>query len=205
MDRPEGESLLAELEQDWEAVEGELRALIVMAVEGDRARILVRALDLLHRLRDPDRARLAITRAYRYAARAAGAREPTRGGAGRLAGALAYRLGRAVDTASTNTREAVRTVTAATVPEAANRATVAHVDRRGTSWQLAAYAAMQSQTLGRVASTTGLTDHLEHGARVEIAVSGCDYCSQYAGVHELGAGPLPPFHPSCTCVATRAA
>ena len=84
------------------------------------------------------------------------------------------------------------------------KATVAHVDRRGTEWPLGAWAAMNTQTIGRQASTRGLVDAVGPAAKVVVDVGECGYCQEFAGEAVVGEDPLPPFHPSCTCVASAA-
>jgi hypothetical protein len=53
-----------------------------------------------------------------------------------------------------------------------------------------------------VASTRGLVDAVGNGAKVIIDVGECGYCAEFAGEAVVGEDPLPPFHPSCTCVAS---
>ena len=37
-----------------------------------------------------------------------------------------------------------------------------------------------------------------------LGVLRCGYCQEFAGEAVVGESPLPPFHPSCTCVAAAA-
>lgn len=63
---------------------------------------------------------------------------------------------------------------------------------------------MNTETIGRQASTRGVVDAVGPGAKVAVEVGGCAYCQDFAGEAVVGEDPLPPFHPSCTCVATAA-
>jgi hypothetical protein len=76
----------------------------------------------------------------------------------------------------------------------------AHVDRRGTEWPLGAWATMNATTIGRQASSRGLVDAVGAGGKVIVEVGECGYCQEFAGEAVVGEDPLPPFHPSCTCV-----
>jgi hypothetical protein len=67
---------------------------------------------------------------------------------------------------------------------------------------LDAWAEMNTQTIGRQASTRGLSDAVGPGGKVIIAVGECGYCRTFAGEAVVGEDPLPPFHPSCTCTAS---
>jgi hypothetical protein len=61
---------------------------------------------------------------------------------------------------------------------------------------------MNTATIGRQASTRGLSDALGTGGKVVIDVGECGYCQTFAGQAVIGEVPLPPFHPNCTCAAT---
>jgi hypothetical protein len=39
---------------------------------------------------------------------------------------------------------------------------------------------------------------------VTVSVGQCGHCQQYSGEATIGMDPLPPFHPSCSCVASAA-
>lgn len=201
--RPAGESALALLEADWRALELELAAFIDRAVFGDRRALYRTAAELLARINDPERAMVALERAYRSAAvDAGGSRRRVKDGARGLGRALAMRLDRAAAVTTRHMRLAIGTVTENTLEEATRAGPTAYIDGRGTRWPAGAYATMQGMTLGRTASTLGLTDHAPAGAVVVIDAGGCSYCNQFDGEQEIGAGPLPPFHPSCSCVAS---
>jgi hypothetical protein len=59
--------------------------------------------------------------------------------------------------------------------------TTAHVDGRGTRWPHGAWAEMNTQTIGRQASTRGVVDAVGQGGKVIVDVDGCDYCQEFAG------------------------
>ena len=80
----------------------------------------------------------------------------------------------------------------------------AAVDSRGTRWGLGHWAAMNCATVGRHATSRGLSDRVGHGNVVSISTGSCGWCGQHAGDAVIGTDPLPPFHPSCSCVATAA-
>jgi hypothetical protein len=141
----------------------------------------------------------AYLAAFKEVGKAAPSWIPSHGGAA----SLALKLDRAALTAGRNAREAIRTVTAENLDEVVDDAVTAHTDARGTRWMLGAYAAMTTQTIGRQATTRGLTDAVGPKGRLMVEVSGCDYCSSFEGAAVVG-DPLPPFHPSCTCVAVPA-
>ena len=63
---------------------------------------------------------------------------------------------------------------------------------------------MNTQTIGRQATTRGLSDAVGTGGKVNIDVGECGYCQEFAGEAVVGEDPPPPFHPSCTCVASAA-
>jgi hypothetical protein len=114
------------------------------------------------------------------------------------------KLDRGAQTASTNAREAFRTVHADNVEQMATAAAVAYVDKSDASWTLSSWASMNTETIGRQASSRGLSDAVGHGGKVFIDVGECSYCQGFAGEAIVGEDPLPPFHPSCTCQASAA-
>ena len=63
---------------------------------------------------------------------------------------------------------------------------------------------MNTETIGRQASTRGLVDAVGTGAKVVIDVGECAYCQEFAGDAVVGEDPLPPFHPSYTCTTSAA-
>lgn len=194
---PPGEDDLGALARRFEDVERRVRALIARAPEGDRRKLLTEALNLLVALRRED-FRGPVISAYLAFKRGGDA-----GAVADLAGSLAKKLDRAAQTASANAREAFTKVTQDNVEELANAGVVAHEDDRGTRWALASYAALQTATLGRAASSRGVRD--SKPKTVTIEVSGCPYCQEFEGTYAIAEVPgWPPFHPSCTCVASAA-
>ena len=105
---------------------------------GDRRKLLTEALEILVSLRHEDTRApvisdyLAAFRAVRRGGIAQDARD--------LAGSLALKLDRGAQTASASAREAFSRVHKDNVEEMVAKATVAHVDRRGTEWPLGAWA-----------------------------------------------------------------
>jgi hypothetical protein len=81
-------------------------------------------------------------------------------------------------------------------------AVTAHIDDRGTRWTLESWADMNTATIGRQASTRGLSDAVGAGRKVIVEVTGCGYCQEFAGEAMVGTDPLPPFHPNCTCMVS---
>jgi hypothetical protein len=81
-------------------------------------------------------------------------------------------------------------------------AVVAHIDERGTQWGLGHWARMNTDTIGRQATSRGLAHAVGDGGRVTIAVGQCGSCREHAGEAVIGQNPLPPYHPGCTCVAS---
>jgi hypothetical protein len=121
-----------------------------------------------------------------------------------LAGSLALKLERGAQRASRGAREAFARATEDNLDEVIAIGTTAHVDSRGTHWPLGAWANMNAQTIGRQASTRGVVDAVGNGGKVFIDVGECGCCQGFAGEAVVGEDPLPPFHPSCTCVASAA-
>jgi hypothetical protein len=196
---PAGEANLRALSERFAQAEARIRALVAKAPAGDRRQLLTETLAILVALRHED-ARTPVIAAYLAAFRAV-----RRGGSAQdardLAGSLALKLDRGAQTASASVREAFSRVHKDNLEEMVAKATVAQVDRRGTEWPLGAWAAMNAQTIGRQASTRGLADAVGTGAKVIVDVGECGYCAGFAGEAVVGENPLPPFHPSCTCVA----
>lgn len=81
---------------------------------------------------------------------------------------------------------------------------MAHEDARGARWSLGAWATMNTDTIGRQASSRGLADAVGPGETVTIEVGECELCRGFAGEAVIGTDPLPPFHPNCTCIARLA-
>jgi hypothetical protein len=77
----------------------------------------------------------------------------------------------------------------------------AAVGARGNSWALGAWASMNCTTIGRQTTSRGLSDRLGRGGRVVIDAGQCDLCREHSGEAVIGQDPLPPYHPTCSCVA----
>jgi hypothetical protein len=80
----------------------------------------------------------------------------------------------------------------------------AHIDSRGRRWGLGEWAETHTTTYGRHASSRGIAHRVGEGGTVTITVGKCGWCGSHAGEAVIGRDPLPPFHPSCSCVAVRA-
>ena len=63
---------------------------------------------------------------------------------------------------------------------------------------------MNTETIGRQATSRGVTDAVGEGGKVSITTGECDYCAEHDGEAIIGVDPLPPYHPSCTCTASAA-
>jgi hypothetical protein len=195
---PSGEANLRALSERFSEAEARIRALVAQAPEGDRRKLLTEALSILVTLRRED-FRGPVHAAYFAAFKRRGGDRPVD-----LAGSLAKRLDRGAQLASVNARQAFRAVSAENTTEMTVAAVVAHVDERGTRWPLGAWATMNTETIGRQASSRGLSDAVGSGGKVVIEVGECAFCQDFAGEAVVGEDPLPPFHPSCTCTASAA-
>jgi len=199
---PEGEAQLRQLASRFERVDAQIRELVARAPTGDRRRLLSAALAMLVALRQLDMRRPVI-RAYIGAFTAVGnggeLREPKD-----LAASLHVKLGQGAQTASQSVREALRRVTTDNLDQTTQEAVIAHTDARGTSWTLGHWARMNSETIGRQATSRGLAHGLGEGNTVTIHVGECGWCRSHAGEAVVGQDPLPPYHPSCSCVASAA-
>jgi len=70
----------------------------------------------------------------------------------------------------------------------------------GTKRPLRAYATMNTETIGRTASSRGVTDAVGTGGKVAIDIGECDLCnSLFSEEAIIGGDPVPPGHPGCTC------
>ena len=152
-DPPRGEADLRALSERFSEAEQRIRALIARAASGDRRSLLREALITLVALRGLD-FRTPVLAAYLASLREAG------GGARArtvrdLAGSLAQKLDGGVQTAEASARDAFRVVTEENLEVVRDDAVTAHVDDRGTRWPLDAWAEMNTQTIGRQASTRG--------------------------------------------------
>jgi hypothetical protein len=121
-----------------------------------------------------------------------------------LAGSLAKRLDNGAQVAGDSVRSSFAKVTPDTIDEHVTAAVTTAVDARGIRWSLGRWADMQTQTIGRQATSRGVADQAGQGRTVTINVGDCDLCAGFAGDAIIGQDPLPPYHPSCSCVATAA-
>lgn len=197
---PAGEADLRALARRFSDVERRVRALVAEAPEGDRRALATDAHRLLLELRQHDM-RGPVISAYIAAFSTAGPRGEMRTPKD-LAASLHRKLDSGAKTAAVSARAVFATVTAETVEESATAAVTAHIDKRGTRWALGSWAAMNTETIGRLATSRGITDAVGRGGKVTIEVSGCDYCAEFEGEATIGTDALPPFHPHCTCVVS---
>jgi hypothetical protein len=199
---PEGEAALRALARRFEEAEQRIRGLAGAAINGDRRGLLTAALAILVALRQLDFRRPVIT-AYVEAFTAVG-----NGGDLRppkdLARSLAQKLDRGAQRASAGASEAFSRVREDNLKEMADMAVLAHVDERGTSWSLGRWGTMNTETIGRQATSRGLADAVGEGGRVTVHVGECEWCQSHAGEAIVGKDPIPPYHPSCSCTVTPA-
>jgi hypothetical protein len=120
-----------------------------------------------------------------------------------LAGSLAKRLDHGAKTAADGVRDSFRRVTADNLDELLMSPLTAAVDERGSRWALGAWAEVHCTTYGRHATSRGLAHAVGEGGRVTVMVCKCGLCQQHAGQAVIGQDPLPPYHPSCSCVASQ--
>ena len=171
-------------------------ALLAEAATGDRHSTTKQALSILAALRLLD-LKGPVPSAYIH--------EHPRGRPDRvrdLASSLARRPDRDAQVAADSVRATFRVVTPDTIENHSPAAVTAAVDRAGNHWALGAWAAMQTTTLGRQASTRGVVDREGEGHTVTINAGDCTYCQEFGGEAVIGKDPLPPFHPNCSCVVT---
>ncbi len=192
---PPGERQLRDLASVYQRTEAEILRLLAQATSGDRRALLTQAVGLLADLRRLDH-RAPITAAYQ-AEHPPG--DPTR--VHDLAASLQQRLRRATTTSTAGSNHAFRNITTDNTDDMTVRAITAHVDVRGTRWTIGHYSAMQATTLGRIATSRGVTDNAGPGNTVQIIVGGCGYCQGFEGEAIIGQDPMPPFHASCSCYA----
>jgi hypothetical protein len=201
-DPPEGEAELRRLASRFERIDAQIRELVARAPTGDRRRLLSAALAMLVALRQLD-LRRPVIRAYLIAftevGRGGELREPKD-----LAASLHLKLDQGAQTASQRVREALRRATTDNLDQTTHEAVVAHTDARNTSWALGHWARMNSETIGRQATSRGLAHGLGEGGRVTIHVGECGWCRSHAGEGTIGEIALPPYHPSCSCTASPA-
>jgi hypothetical protein len=194
---PAGEHDLRALADEFIAAEGYVGALLGEAAVGDRRRITAMALQKLADLRRLD-LKAPVVSAYLHQhpkGKASAVRD--------LAGSLAKRLDSGAQVAADGVRASFTAVTADTIAEHTAAALTAVVDARGVRWSLGRWAEMNTTTIGRQATSRGVADRAGQGRTVTIDAGDCSYCQEFAGEAVVGRDPLPPFHPNCTCVASR--
>jgi hypothetical protein len=195
---PEGERELQDLALQFARAEGYVLALFSMAATGDRAVAAKLAVERLAALRLLD-LRAPVVAAY-LAEHPKGRADAVRD----LAGSLAKRLDQGARTASDGVHDAFRRVTKDNLEELLSSPLTAAVDARGNHWGLASYAAMNTLTIGRTATSRGLADRIGEGGTVTVSTGECGWCQEHGGEGLIGEIALPPFHPSCSCVASAA-
>jgi hypothetical protein len=195
---PTGEADLRRLAERFQRAEGYILGTLSTAVTGDRRQATTRALEVLAALRLLDLKAPVVT-AY-LTEHPKGRPDAVRD----LAGSLAKRLDQGARTAADGVHEAFAHVTKDNLDEMLTSAVTAAVDQRGNRWSLGRWATMQTQTLGRQATSRGLTDSLGDGGLVTINTGTCSWCRSHGGDVIIGESPLPPYHPSCSCTASRA-
>jgi hypothetical protein len=194
---PAGEADLRGLAQRYLVAEGQILGYLGEAANGDQRAALAETLALLGILRRLD-ARAPVVRAY-LAEHPEGRPDRVKD----LAGSLAIRLDRGAQTAADGARQAFMRVNPDNLDEMSSMATLAAIDARGTGWSLGRWAEMNATTIGRQATSRGVTDSVGEGNTVTVNVGDCDWCASHAGEATIGVDALPPFHPNCSCVASR--
>lgn len=197
------EADLRALARRFEESERRVRALVAEAIDGDRRRLLREILLVLAELRTLDVGQ-AVESAYVGAARAVNLL--TKGEPGNadvravrdLAGSLAKKLDEGPQEAARRAREAIVSVTSDNLEDAQHEAVTAHVDDDGRRLPLGSYAAMETNTIGRHASSRGIRDAVGDGL-VTISSHGTNVpvCIPIEGVTMPASSPLPPYHPGC--------
>jgi hypothetical protein len=193
---PEGERELQDLALQFARAEGYVLALVGEAAVGNRRRITAMALERLAALRLLDY-KGPVVAAYLHQ-HPMGRPDAVRD----LAGSLALRLDQAARTAADGVRDTFARVTKENLEELLMSPLTAAVDARGNHWALGAWAAMNTTTIGRTATSRGLAHRVGDGNTVTVSVGQCGWCQQHAGEATIGQQPLPPYHPSCSCVAS---
>jgi hypothetical protein len=196
---PEGEAELRDLAQRFMRAEGLVLAHLAEATTSDRTRMAKQALEVLAALRLLD-FRTPVVLAYM-------AENPWKGNESAvddLAGSLAKRLDQGARTAADGVRDTFTRVNPDTLGQLLMSPLTAAVDARGNHWALGAWAAMNTTTIGRQATSRGLADRIGSGGRVVINTGSCALCNEHGGEGLIGEIVLPPYHPSCSCVASAA-
>jgi hypothetical protein len=194
---PEGESQLRDLAQRFARAERQVIGHLAAATDGGRAAALKEALSIVTALRLLD-ARTPVALAY-LAVHPDGRPDAVKD----LAGSLAIRLDRGAQTAAENATAAFAKVNQENLDERSQAAVVAAVDARGVRWSLGRWGEMSCTTLGRQATSRGVADRAGEGGHVTVNVGDCGWCQSHAGSAVIGTDPLPPYHPNCSCVASR--
>ena len=172
---------------------------LAAAANGERRRLLTQALEILSELRLMNH-RLPIVDAYQ-AVHPTGKADAVRD----LGGTLTKLLDQGAKTTAANSRKAFRAVNYDNLEDLVPVAVTANIDARGTRWSLGRWATTQCDTLGRHASSRGVTDEVGPGGKITIDVGDCDLChSLFDDVTTIGGGALPPGHPGCTCTVSAA-
>lgn len=189
----------------FDQAERRLRALLAQAVDGDRRTLLAEALAILHALRlDAQGAGAHVEAAYAVSATAAaaltGRPAATGARAADLGRSLASKLDRGVLQAEQGARHAFATVRSDTLAEAQTDAVTALVDRAGNRRALGQVAGEQVETVGRAATTRGVTDTLGPDGQVRFSSHGTrnPLCKPHEGREfTVATAPKPPLHPRC--------
>jgi hypothetical protein len=193
---PPGEQKLRDHALRFTQAEGAVLALYLDAAHGDRARAIRQAITRLNELRLLDH-RTPVATAY-LTEHPNGDPSAVRD----LAGSLARRLTDAAVTSAATARDRLGRVTDTTLQELLAVPLTAAVDQRGNRWALGHWAAMNCTTIGRQATSRGLTDRLGEGHHVTVSTGTCSWCKTHGGDIVIGEAPLPP--PNCSCVASAA-
>jgi hypothetical protein len=195
---PPGEQDLRDHALRFTQAEGAVLALYLDAAHGDRARAIRQAIARLNELRLLDH-RTPVATAY-LTEHPKGDPSAVRD----LAGSLARRLTDAAVTAAATARDRLGRVTETSLDQLLKVPLTAAVDQRGNRWALGHWATMNCTTIGRQATSRGLTDRLGDGRHVTVSTGTCGWCKTHGGDIVIGQAPLPPYHPSCSCTASAA-
>jgi hypothetical protein len=195
-EQPAGEYDLRTLALRFTRAEGTVLALLGLAADGDRRSATIQALKAVAALRLLD-LKQPVVSAY-LAEHPRG--EPT--AVRDLAGSLARRLDTAAQVAADSVRASFANVTPDTIDDHVTAAVTAVVDARGTRWSLGRFAEMNTTTIGRQATSRGISDRVGPGRTVTVNTGDCEWCASHAGQAVIGQDSLPPYHPNCSCVAT---
>ena len=199
---PAGEASLRALSERFADAEARIRALLAQAPAGDRRELLTEALAILVALRRED-ARGPVATAYLAAFKeAVGLARRRRAAVDDLAGSLALKLDRGARTASASAREAFSRVHRGQPRGDARERD--HGPRRRPRHALAArsvggYERGDDRQAG-IDPRPRRTRSATAGRWSSTSASAATARSSQAR-RSSAKTPLPPFHPSCTCVA----